>query len=104
SLATGTATFWLQPGSDQSFILQSPTDEIEVHAKDFYFSRMDSYLARTARTPEGEKGETLDRGGLTKLQMAKGKTLFFRGGKLIPDSAISHAAAAAAEWDSWVEA
>lgn len=103
-LVTGTATFWLQPQSDQSFVIETSTDQIEVHAKDFYFSRMDSYLDGTAITPEGEKGESLDRGGLTKLQMTKGKTLFFRRGELIPDSAISHPVAAATEWDSWVAA
>lgn len=102
SLQTGTATFWLQPASDQSFFLETPTDAIEVHATDFYYSRMDSYLDGTAVTPRGEKGETLNRAGLTKLVMVKGKTLFFRGGELIPQTATNDGVAAN-EWDSWVD-
>jgi hypothetical protein len=103
SLVTGTATFWLDPVKNQSFFVETPTDQVEISAPETYYSRMDSYLDGTAITPLGEKGATVTRNGLGKLQMFRGKTLYFRGGELIPQTATSHPATAS-DWDSWVAA
>jgi hypothetical protein len=86
TLPTGTATFALQPASGESFFIETPTDNIIVASPDIFFARMEAYLDATAITPEGEKGETLNRDGLPKLVFSKGHTLFFRGGEVVPNS------------------
>jgi hypothetical protein len=101
SLVTGTATYSLEPVSKQSFFLETPTDQIEIRGPDTYFSRMDSYLDGTAITPQGDKGETMIRQGFPDLRMAKGQTLFFRQGQLIPQIAATPPNLSN-EWDSWV--
>lgn len=83
SLVTGSATFSLQPVSNQSFFLETPTDKIEITAPDTFFARMDSYLDGTAITPQGEKGERVNRRGLPILQITKGQTMFFEGGVVL---------------------
>jgi FecR-like protein len=83
SLVTGSATFSLQPVSNQSFFLETPTDKIEITAPDTYFARMDSYLDATAITPQGDKGERVIRRGFPPLQITKGQTMFFQAGGVI---------------------
>jgi hypothetical protein len=83
SLVTGSATFSLQPVSNQSFFLETPTDKIEIPAPDTFFARMDSYLDATAITPQGDKGERVVRRGLPILQITKGQTMFFQAGGVI---------------------
>jgi hypothetical protein len=101
SLVTGTATYSLEPVSHQSFFLETPTDQIEIRGPDTYFSRMDSYLDGTAITPQGDRGETMIRQGFPDLKMAKGQTLFFRQGQLVPQTAATPPILSD-EWDSWV--
>lgn len=83
SLATGTATFSLQPAADESFYIETPTDKLHVAAPETFFARVDSYLDATAITAQGEKGETMFRPALPTFQLQKGKTLFLRGGDIV---------------------
>jgi hypothetical protein len=103
SLVTGTTTFALAPASNESFFLETPTDRIELKASDNFFMRMDSFLDGTALTPQGEKGESMVREGLLNSQIAKGQTLFFFGGEVVPLAGTSHPVLAE-DWDSWVYA
>jgi hypothetical protein len=83
SLVAGSATFSLQPVSNQSFFLDTPTNKIEISAPETFFARMDSYLDGTAITPQGDKGERVVRRGLPVLQITKGQTMFFQGGSVL---------------------
>jgi FecR protein len=83
SLVTGSATFSLQPVSNQSFFIDTPTDKIEITAPDIFFARMDSYLDGTAITPQGDAGVRMVRRGRSLFPMAKGQTVFFQGGEVI---------------------
>jgi FecR protein len=83
SLVTGSATFSLQPVSNQSFFIDTPTDKIEITAPDIFFARMDSYLDGTAITPQGDTGERMVRRGRSIFPMAKGQTVFFQEGEVI---------------------
>ena len=83
ALASGTATFWLQPGRSEYFYIETPTDNTEVRAPDTFFARVDAYLDATGITPQGEKGERVIRPGVPKLQVTKGQTLYFQAGEII---------------------
>ncbi|HEV2197096.1 MAG TPA: hypothetical protein VGR55_16045, partial [Candidatus Acidoferrum sp.] len=61
SLATGTATFFLQSTADVSYFIETPTDHLSVTEPESFFARVDAFLDATAITPQGNQGETLRR-------------------------------------------
>lgn len=81
SLATGTATFALQPGDKGSFFIDTPTNHLALSPRDTLFSRIDAYLDATAVSPQGEKGEDVSLSGDPSFQLKKGKTLVLLGGR-----------------------
>jgi hypothetical protein len=83
TLATGSATFALQPASNETFFIETPTDAMQVPSPDTFFGRVDAYLDAAAITPQGQKGERVVRPGLQKYPIARGQTLFFQGGEII---------------------
>jgi hypothetical protein len=101
SLVTGTATFFLQPGSKEYFFIETPTEKILIGSPEKFFARMDVYLDGMAITPQEDKGEEITRRDLPKLHLVKGQTVFFQGGEVIP-LPESAGPAVASEWDAWV--
>jgi len=99
ALVTGTATFSLKPSADESFFIETPTDNIEVSSPETLFTRIDAYLDATAITAQGERGESVVRRGSPSFQIAKGQTLFFQGGEIIPPPGSSHPIPS--DWIAW---
>jgi hypothetical protein len=99
ALVSGTATFSLKPSSDESFFIETPTENIEITSPETFFARMDAYLDATAITPQGEKGESVVRRGSPSFQIAKGQTLFFQGGEVIQPPGSSHPIPS--DWIAW---
>jgi FecR-like protein len=83
TLATGTATLSLQAANNESYFINTPTEQIELSPPERFYARIDAYLDATAVTTQGEKGEHLVRRGMPDFQLQKGKTLFFQGGEII---------------------
>ena len=83
TLATGNATFSLSPVAHEYFYLDTPTDTLSVSAPDRFYIRIGAYLDATAFTPQADQGDTIGRPYLPDLYIAKGKTVFFRGGEVI---------------------
>lgn len=84
TLASGTATFSLQPAVYESFFLKTPTDTFQVSAPKTFFARIDAYLDATGLTPQDEDGEKLIRRGQPDFKAAKGQTVFIQAGELLP--------------------
>jgi len=99
ALVSGTATFSLKPSPDESFFIETPTENIEITSPETLFARMDAYLDATAITPQGEKGESVVRRGSPSFQIAKGQTLFFQGGEVIQPPGSSHPIPS--DWIAW---
>lgn len=81
SLATGTATFALQSGDKEFFLIDTPTNHLSLSPRETLFSRIDAYLDATAVSPQGEKGEDVSLSGAPAFQLKKGKTLVLVGGR-----------------------
>lgn len=89
ALATGTATFSLEPAAKESFAIDTPTVQLELSETEKFFARLDAYLDATAITAEGQKGQRVARRDGRDLQLRQGKTVFFRNGAIIPPPARS---------------
>lgn len=104
TLATGTATFSLQPANEEFFFINTPTDQLELSPPETFFACVDAYLDATAITPQKEKGDRVVRRGVPPFQIQKGETVFFRGGEVvqIPNRKIDVAAILApfVSWES----
>jgi len=87
ALATGTATFSLQPAAKESFAIDTPTVQLEVSETDKFFARLDAYLDATAITAEGQKGQRVAWRDGRHLELLEGRTVFFRDGAIIPPPA-----------------
>ena len=57
ALATGTATFSMQPTITESFFIDTPTAQLALSETEKFFVRIDAYLDGTAITAEGQKGQ-----------------------------------------------
>jgi hypothetical protein len=88
TLATGSASFRLQPAADVSFSIGTATDKISSGPHGF-FLRVDAYLDSTAVTPLGSKIENLVRPGMPNLSVRKGRTVFFRDGEVLSSSDLN---------------
>lgn len=84
TLASGAATFALQPVANEAFFIDTPIDHFELSPPETFFARIDVYLDATAVTPQGQKGERVVWSDESFLQLATGKTVFFQGGEVIP--------------------
>jgi hypothetical protein len=103
ALVTGTATFSLTPVPDAVFLfqLETPTDRFEVRYPKKSFLRLESYLDGVAITPQADKGEDVANDGFANIHLAKGQSVFLRGGMPVTPTSESHSISAA-EWDQWV--
>jgi hypothetical protein len=103
ALVSGTATFSLKPSADESFFIETPTDNIEITSPETLFARMDAYLDGTAITAQGEKGESVVRRDLPNLKILKGHTIFFQGGEIIPPPGASRPVVSM-DFQTWLSA
>ena len=83
ALATGTATFSMQPASKESFSIDTPTAQLKLSETEKLFARIDAYLDGTAITAEGPDGERVVWHDGSQLQLPKGKTVFFQDGRMV---------------------
>lgn len=83
TLATGTATFALQPTKTDSFCLETPADRIHLSFPETFFARVQAYLDATTITPQSDQGELMRRPGLTAFRIAKGQSLSVRDGEIL---------------------
>jgi len=106
TLPTGTATFALQPAGGESFIIETPTDNLTIELPEILFARIDAYLDATALTPQGETGELMFRYDLPNLLIPKGRTLFFQQGEVVklPDPAQASSSNGLNNWISQLRA
>lgn len=81
ALATGTATFALQSGNNEFFLMDTPTNHLSLSPRETLFSRIDAYLDATAVSAQGEKGEDVSLSGAPSFQLKEGKTLVLLGGR-----------------------
>jgi FecR protein len=89
ALATGRATFSMQPGIGESFFIDTPTAQLELSETEKFFVRIDAYLDATAITAEGQTGQPVVWRDGRHLQLLKGKTVFFQDGAVIRPPARS---------------
>lgn len=104
SLATGTATFFLQSTSGASYFIETPTDRLSIIDPESFFARVDVFLDATAITPQGNQGETLHRRSFQDRRIARGQTLLLRGGEVVQLAGRSEGTSEGLEvspMDSW---
>jgi hypothetical protein len=89
ALATGTATFSMQPAIREFFFIDTPTAQLELSETEKFFVRIEAYLDGTAITAEGQHGQPVVWRDGRHLQLLKGKTVFFQDGEVIPPPARS---------------
>ncbi|HEX8837331.1 MAG TPA: FecR family protein [Candidatus Acidoferrum sp.] len=89
ALATGRATFSMQPAIGEFFFIDTPTAQLELSETEKFFVRLDAYLDGTAITAEGQNGQPVVWRDGRHLQLLKGKTVFFQDGEVIPPPARS---------------
>jgi hypothetical protein len=82
TLATGSASFRVQPAADESFSIETATDRISPGPHGF-FLRVDAYLDSTGVTPLGSKVENIVSRGLPNVGVRNGRTVFFRNGEVL---------------------
>lgn len=83
ALATGTATFAMQPAVMESFFIDTPTVQLELSQTEEFFARLDAYLDATAITAEGQNGQRVAWRDGRHLQLLKGLKTMFRDGAII---------------------
>src|SRR5271165_3280146 len=86
TLATGMATFSLQPATNETFFIVTPMETIEVSLPNTFFARVNAYLDATGITFQGGEVSEVSRKGLPRLAIASGRTTFFQGGDVLPDA------------------
>jgi hypothetical protein len=84
ALATGRATFSMQPAIREFFFIDTPTAQLELSETEKFFVRVDAYLDATAITAEGQNGQPVVWRDGRHLQLLKGKTAFFQDGEVVP--------------------
>lgn len=89
ALATGTATFAMQPSIMESFFIDTPTVQLELSQTEKFFARLDAYLDATAITAEGQNGQRVAWRDGSHLQLLKGLKTMFRDGAIIRPPAAS---------------
>ena len=89
ALATGTATFSMQPTITESFFIDTPTAQLALSETEKFFVRIDAYLDGTAITAEGQKAQMVVWRDGGQLQLLKGKTVFFQDGAVVRPPARS---------------
>jgi hypothetical protein len=82
TLATGSASFRVQPDAGESFLIETATDRISP-APHGFFIRVDAYLDSTGVTPLGAKVENVVSRGLPNVGVRSGRTVFFRNGEVL---------------------
>lgn len=83
TLATGTATFELRPRGVNRFSIKTPADSLFVDPPEDFHARIDAYLDATAVTPQGERGESLNRAGHDPIHFKKGESFYMSQGHII---------------------
>jgi hypothetical protein len=101
-LVTGTATLFVRPLPKESFVLETPTGEMNFPKPEFL--RVDSYLDGAALTPEDGKGAEVRQPDSKLLHLAKGQTITFAPDGFQIDPGSVGQSASHDEWDDWVSA
>ena len=97
----GTATFSIHHVQERSFTILTPR-EVIFFSEDTLL-RVDRFVDGTSFTAEGKNGAYVDQASGGKVHQAHGQTFVYE-----PDGTVgfvpSRSAAAAADWDAWVDA